>query len=137
MSASRRLHLRCAVALACALAAGTTLAQGGSSQAAVATAKPAPATPGDLSREEKRCHAGLRRVDRQREKLAQTHRAREESVKAAETCGTPRACERSAHRSKSLDARERQEERQLAKLEAEARALCDEAAAAAAGAKSR
>ncbi len=80
-----------------------------------------PATPGNLTREEKRCNAGLRRVDRHKEKLAETKRVHETHRKVAASCGSARSCERAAHREKTLDARERREVSQLAKLEAEAR----------------
>lgn len=94
-------------------------------------AKPAPITPGNLSREEKRCNAALRRVERQSEKLAETKRALEANREATAGCSNTRACDRAAHRRNTLAARERNEERQLARLEAEARSLCDASAAAA------
>jgi hypothetical protein len=89
-----------------------------------------PATPGNLTREEKRCNAGLRRVDRHKQKLAETKRIHEATRKAREECASPRACEQASHRERTLDARERNEERQLAKLEAEAQDLCAAARAA-------
>jgi hypothetical protein len=96
-----------------------------------ATQRAVPATPGNLTREEKRCNASVRRVERHKEKLAETRRAIEANRAAGAGCADARACERTAHRGKTLAARERNEERQLARLEAEARALCDVAAAAA------
>ena len=94
------------------------------SERPAAGARPGPATPGNLTREEKRCNAGLRRVERHKEKLADTKRTHEAHREVAASCGSTRACERATHREKTLDARERREESQLAKLEAEARNLC-------------
>ena len=90
-----------------------------------------------LSREEKRCASGVRRVERQREKLAETRRGVEANRAAAAACSDPRACERTAHRGKTLEARASNEERQLGRLEAEARTLCDAATAAAERTKAR
>jgi hypothetical protein len=123
---TRRRVLACATALACALLAGAAAAQADPPSLPPAAARPVPATPGNLTREEKRCNAGLRRVDRHKEKLAETKRAHEAHRAVAASCGTARTCERAAHREKTLDARERREESQLAKLEAEARILCAE-----------
>jgi hypothetical protein len=121
-----RLVLACVVAFACTLAAGAAIAQADppSTLPPPTATRPAPATPGNLTREEKRCSAGVRRVDRHKEKLAETKRAHAAHLKVAASCGSARACERAAHREKTLDARERREESQLAKLEAEARNLC-------------
>jgi len=94
-------------------------------------AMPAPSVPGNLTREEKRCNAALRRVERHEEKLAETKRALEANREATSNCSEPRACGRAAHRRNTLAARERNEERQLARLETEARSLCDASAAAA------
>jgi len=114
------------VPLALALPSGPIHAQQYVAATPAAAARPVPATPGNLTREEKRCNAGLRRVDRHKEKLAETKRAREAHRTVAASCGTARACERAAYREKTLGARERREESQLAKLEAEARNLCAE-----------
>jgi hypothetical protein len=128
--ATRRRVLACATALACTLLAAATVAQADPPSSPPAATRPVPATPGNLTREEKRCNAGLRRVDRHKEKLAETKRAHEAHRAVAASCGSARACERAAHREKTLDARERREENQLAKLEAEARNLCAEVAPA-------
>jgi hypothetical protein len=113
------------------LVAGRASAQADPPSPPPTATRPAPVTPGNLTREEKRCKAGLRRVDRHKEKLAETKRIHEATRKAAETCGSPRACERASHRERTLDARARNEERQLARLEAEAQDLCAAAGAAA------
>jgi hypothetical protein len=127
-----------AIGLACAVLAGPAsgaaageAATAATATAATATQRAVPATPGNLTREEKRCNASVRRVDRHKEKLAETRRAIGANRAAGEGCADARACERTAHRGKTLAARERNEERQLERLEAEARALCDVAAAAA------
>jgi RNase H-fold protein (predicted Holliday junction resolvase) len=132
-----------AIGLACAVLAGpasgaaageaatAATATAATATAATATQRAVPATPGNLTREEKRCNASVRRVDRHKEKLAETRRAIGANRAAGEGCADARACERTAHRGKTLAARERNEERQLERLEAEARALCDVAAAAA------
>ena len=113
-------------AIACTLAAGAAIAQADppSPLPPPTTIRPVPVTPGNLSREEKRCTAGLRRVDRHKEKLAETKRVHEAHRTAAASCGSARTCERAAHREKTLAARERREVSQLATLEAEARQLC-------------
>jgi hypothetical protein len=118
------LVLVCAAAFVCMLPAGAATAQADPPSSPPSATRPAPATPGNLTREEKRCNAGMRRVDRHREKLAETKRAHEAHRKLAASCGSARACERASHRERTLDARERREESQLAKLEAEARNLC-------------
>jgi hypothetical protein len=113
--------------LALALLAGAACAQDAdlpTRPAPSAATRPMPATPGNLTREEKRCSAGVRRVERHKEKLTETKRAHEAHRKVAASCGSARTCERAAHREKTLDARARREESQLAKLEAEARSLC-------------
>lgn len=125
-----RLVFACAAVFACTLAAVTPVAQADSPPSRPTATRPAPATPGNLTREEKRCNAGLRRVERHKEKLAETKRTHEATRKAVETCGSPRACERASHRERTLDARARNEERQLARLDAEARDLCAAAKAA-------
>jgi hypothetical protein len=89
-----------------------------------ATTRPVPATPGDMSREEKRCASGVRRVERHKEKLAETQRTIEAHRKAIESCSDPRTCERAAYRGRTLATRERNEARQLDRLETEARNLC-------------
>jgi hypothetical protein len=111
------------VPLALALASGPVDAQQDVA-APPAAMRPVPATPGNLTPEEKRCNAGLRRVDRHQQKLAETKRVREASRKAVENCGSTRACEQASHRERTLDTRERNEERQLARLDTEARKLC-------------
>jgi hypothetical protein len=116
--------------LVAALPAGTVRAQHAPAPPPAAT-RPVPATPGDLSREEKRCAAGVRRVERHKEKLAETQRTIEAHRKTIENCGDPRACERAAYRGRTLATRESNEARQLGRLEAEARVLCDAATAAA------
>lgn len=132
-AASVARGIRAAIVLAFAVhavpASGTPA--GDASAPAAATQRAVPATPGNLTREEKRCNASVRRVDRHKEKLAETRRAIDANRAAGEGCANARACERNAHRGKTLDARKHNEERQLARLEAEARALCDVAAAAA------
>jgi len=107
-----------------ALPPGRVRAQEAALAAPADATRPAPATPGNLSREEKRCNAGLRRVERHRMKLAETTRAVEANRKTAEACGSRRACDQASHRDKTLGARARREERQLAQLEAEAKKLC-------------
>lgn len=115
----------------------TGVASGGAPGPAAATQRAVPATPGNLTREEKRCNASVRRVDRNKEKLAETRRAIEANRAASRSCADARACERTVHRGKTLAARERNEERQLARLEAEARTLCDAATVAAERTKAR
>jgi hypothetical protein len=112
-----------AVALVVALRTPAALAQDTPAPPPAAT-RPVPATPGDMSREEKRCAAGVRRVERHQEKLAETRRTIEAHAKAIESCSDPRACERAAYRGRTLATRERNEARQLDRLEAEARNLC-------------
>ena len=124
-----RLVLACAAVFACALLAGTATAEANLPSSSPAATRPVPATPGNLTREEKRCNAGLRRVDRHKQKLAETKRIHEATRKAREDCGSPRACEQASHRERTLDARERNEERQLARLDAEALKLCAASAA--------
>jgi len=119
-----------AVALVAALRTPAALAQDTPAPPPAAT-RPVPATPGDMSREEKRCAAGVRRVERHKEKLAETKRTIEAHRKAIESCGDPRACERAAYRGRTLATRERNEARQLDRLATEARSLCDAASAAA------
>ena len=130
----RALAAICLAAAAIVWQATAAVAQDAGTPAA---SRPVPATPGNLSREEKRCASGVRRVERQKEKLAETRRALDANRAAAATCGDPRACERTAHRGKSLEARAHNEERQLGRLEAEAQALCDAATAAAGRTKAR
>ena len=125
-----RLVFACAAAFACTLAAGAATAQAEPPSSPPTAMRPVPATPGNLTREEKRCNAGVRRVERHKEKLAETKRTREAHREVAASCGSARACERATHRAKTLDARERREESQLAKLEAEAQYLCAAAGAA-------
>jgi hypothetical protein len=125
-----RLVLACAAVFACTLSVGTATAQADLPASSPAATRPVPATPGNLTREEKRCNAGLRRVDRHKEKLAETKRVHEAHRKVAASCGSARSCERAIHRENTLDARERREESQLAKLEAEAQDLCAAAGAA-------
>jgi hypothetical protein len=119
-----RLFLACAATLACALSATGAIAQAGPPSTAPTATRPTPATPGNLTPAEKRCTAGLRRVDRHQQKLAETKRLHEATRKTVENCGSARACEQASHRERTLDARSRNEERQLARLEAEARSLC-------------
>lgn len=119
-----RLALACAAAFACALPEVAALAQGVPPTSPPVAARPAPATPGNLTPAEKRCNASLRRVDRHQQKLAETKRIREASRKAVENCDSPRACEQASHRERTLETRERNEERQLARLDTEARKLC-------------
>jgi len=114
----------CAAAFACALSATGAIAQADPPSSPPTATRPAPATPGNLTPDEKRCNAGLRRVDRHQQKLAETKRLHEAARKTAGTCGSARACEQASHRERTLDARSRNEERQLARLEAEARSLC-------------
>ena len=119
----------CAAAFACALSATGAIAQADPPSSPPTATRPAPATPGNLTPDEKRCNAGLRRVDRHKQKLAETKRIHEATRKAREDCGSPRACEQASHRERTLDARERNEERQLARLDAEALKLCAASAA--------
>ena len=112
-----------AVALVAVLRTPAALAQDAPAPPPAAT-RPVPATPGDMSREEKRCAAGVRRVERHQEKLADTRRTIEAQAKAIESCGDPRACERAAYRGRTLATRERNEARQLDRLQTEARNLC-------------
>ena len=119
-----RLFLACAATLACALSATVAVAQADPSSSPPTASRPAPATPGNLTPAEKRCNAGLRRVDRQQQKLTETKRLHEAARRTVENCGGARACEQASHRERTLDARSRNEERQLARLEAEARSLC-------------
>jgi hypothetical protein len=123
-----RLFLACAATLACALAATGANAQADPPSSPPTATRPAPATPGNLTPAEKRCNAGLRRVDRQQQKLAETKRIHEAARKTVENCGSTRACDQATHRERTLDARSRNEERQLARLEDEARSLCAAAA---------
>jgi len=124
-----------AFAVLAAPASGTPA--GDAEAPASATQRAVPATPGNLTREEKRCNASVRRVDRHKEKLAETQRTIEAHRKTIEHCGDPRTCERAAYRGRTLATRERNEARQLGRLEAEARALCDAATAAAQPTKPR
>jgi len=114
--------------LTCALAAGTAFAQDTLPSPAPTAAAVAQDRTGNLSRAEKRCNAALRRVERHREKLAETQRAIEAHRKTAGSCAGRRACDQASHREKTLTARERREARQLDQLEAEAEKLCAVAA---------
>jgi len=107
----------------CALAAGAALAQQ-EPPAAGSRYRLAPATPGNLTREEKRCHAGMRRVERQNEAIAETARALAANQRASETCSGKRACDQVFHRRKALEVRLDRQQRQQEQLGADAAQLC-------------
>lgn len=74
--------------------------------------------------EQKRCAAAQRRIERQRQGLAQVDARIERAHTARTACTTARACERLERQLRSEEARRRRIERQLALYETEAERIC-------------